>query len=112
MLSLSPESLIQNNRVDESVENLRDQLNPTVYGNSTIFLITSNTHMHARAHTHTHTHSHTYNHTHTHTQVSHTAIYSMLRGGLDGKRWVVRADLNNAMEEESRVNFSRVMVLD
>ena len=80
MLSMSPECLIQNDRVDKSVQNLREQLNPTIYGNRyaaalhlTPFSSLFNIHTHACTHTdnytcdHKHTQAHAHTHTHTHT---------------------------------------------
>ena len=55
--------------------------------------------MHTYMHAHTHTHAHTNTHTHTHT---HKTIHTQRQGiqSPGGKRWVLMAYLNNAMEDE------------
>ena len=75
-------------------------MNPTNYTNtatihSTYFsLIASNTHTHARTHTYTHKHMKRMAHNCTHTGKACRVQRE--------KRWVLRADLNDSMEEECR----------
>ena len=71
-----------------------------------IFLITANKHTHTNTHTHTHTthtHTHTLTHTHTHTHThmytaACTQVHRQSVQNPEEKRWVLRADLNDALD--------------
>ena len=64
-----------------------------------IFLITSNKHAHTSTQTQTHTHTH--KHIHAHTHVYTAACTQAHRQGVhspEEKRWVLRADFNDALD--------------